>query len=281
MPENPGESDPDGWAPGWSSAGLDSAGTGSAGPASADPRVRLAVIEHESGTDARRFGHWLTEAGAELRVFRPYARGSEDQLPLPGEFDGLVVLGGSMGPADDAGHPWLPGTRELLRTSVGGQFPALAICLGGELLAQATGGQIEQRATAQIGLSTVRTRSEASADPVFSGLPERFPAYLWHSLQVTLPPNAVHLVDGTGAPVQAFRLGEAWGTQFHPESTGEQLGDWGAASGITHAPDGRTLDDVVLAVTAAEPQVAAVMAPLAHRFVAYVRQFAASTAGPR
>ncbi len=252
-----------------------------AGPGPAVPRVRLAVIEHEPGTDARRFGNWLSEAGAELRVFRPYARGSEDQLPLPGEFDGLVVLGGSMGPADDDEHPWLPGTRELLRTSVGGQFPALAICLGGELLAQAAGGQIEQRATAQIGLSTVRTRSEGSADPVFGGLPERFLAYLWHGLQMTLPPNAVHLVDGTGAPVQAFRLGEAWGTQFHPESTGEQLGAWGAASGLTHAPDGRTLDDVVVAATDAEPQVASVMAPLAHRFVAYVRRFTASTADPR
>lgn len=236
------------------------------------------MIEHEPGTDPRRFGGWLSQAGAQLHVFRPYAPGAEGQLPLPGEFDGLVVLGGSMGPADDARHPWLPGARELLRNSAGGQFPALAICLGGELLAQSTGGQIEQRATPQIGLSTVRACPEASADPLFSGLPEQFPVYLWHSLQMTLPPGAVHLADGTAAPIQAFRLGEAWGTQFHPESTGEQLGAWGAASGITHAPDGRTLDDVVAEASAAEPQVALVMSSLAYSFVAYVRRFAAGNA---
>ena len=96
---------------------------------------------------------------------------------------------------------------------------------------------------------------------------------------MTVPAGAVHLVEGTDAPAQAYRLGEAWGTQFHPESTGEQLRLWGTLSGESEFPGARSLDDVVAAVTAAEDGVAEVMEPLAHAFAGYVRERTGGHAG--
>ncbi len=280
--------------------------------------VRLAVIEHEAGTDARRLGEWLESAGAQLTVFRPYladaqgGAGSErdvhsqgdagspghvvpglapvpasdpqagpggaaasvsGRLPGPEEFDGLVVLGGSMGPADDEDHPWMPGTRELLAASAAGAFPALAVCLGGEQLCLAAGAGVREREVPQIGVGTAVTRPEARTDPLFSQLPAEFPVLLWHGIEMTLPDGAVHLIEGTDAPVQAFRCGEAWGTQFHPESTGEQLRVWGTLGGAPSYPGGRSLEDVVAEAASAQEAVAETMEPLAHAFVAYVRQF--------
>lgn len=268
----------------------DSAGAPSA---PATPAVHLAVVEHEHRADVRRLGDWLEAAGAELTIFRPYALAGRDaaagtaprrrivegRLPRSEEFDGLVVLGGSMGPADDAEHPWLPGARDLLAASAAGDFPSFAICLGGELLTVAAGAEVSQREVPQIGVFTAVRRPEAAADPIFSRLPPEFPAYLWHGLEMSVPAGAAHLVEGTDAPAQAYRLGEAWGTQFHPESTGEQLRLWGTLSGESEFPGARSLDAVAAKATAAEARVQEVMEPLAHAFVAYVRERGAGPAG--
>lgn len=72
---------------------------------------------------------------------------------------------------------------------------------------------------------------------------------LCHGLQMELPEGAVHLVDGTDAPVQAFRVGRAWGTQFHLEADGELLRGW--ADGADSLPGGLDVDAAVAPVARA------------------------------
>lgn len=240
---------------------------------------RIVVIEHEAGTDARRLGVWLEAAGAQLDVRRPYevvdARGDVsaeaalarlpglDELRQPGV--GLLVLGGQAGPVDDERNPWFPAVRELLVASAAGEFASLNVCLGGEMLAEAVGRPVVQRAVPQVGLMTGTLRAEAADDPLFSRVPQEFPVVLWHGLQMELPEGAVHLVDGTDAPVQAFRVGRAWGTQFHLEADAPLLRGWAeAGDGL---PDGLTVDGVVGPVADAEPELEAAMTPVARAFV--------------
>lgn len=241
--------------------------------------ARIIVIEHEDGTDARRLGDWLEDAGAELDVRRPYRESkscgavdadaalahipSVDQLREPGV--GLLVLGGQDGPVDDERNPWFPAVRELLVASAEGEFASLNVCLGGEMLAQALGRPVVHRDVPQVGLMTGRRRAEAADDPLFSQAPAEFPVVLWHGLQMELPEGAVHLVDGTDAPVQAFRVGRAWATQFHLEADGALLRGW--ADGGESLPDGLTVDQVVAPVVEAEPELETAMAPVARAFV--------------
>ena len=56
-------------------------------------------------------------------------------------------------------------------------------------------------------------------------MPERFDAFEWHHYTHTLPAGAVELARSRVC-TQAFRLGNAWGVQFHPEVRAEQVEAW-------------------------------------------------------
>ena len=56
------------------------------------------------------------------------------------------------------------------------------------------------------------------------------------SLDVLGPPGATLLAENNVCP-QAFRLGHAWGVQFHPEVTAEIVGGWIDEDGA--GPDAR------------------------------------------
>jgi GMP synthase-like glutamine amidotransferase len=61
---------------------------------------------------------------------------------------------------------------------------------------------------------------------VLGSLPPRFEAFQWHFYTHGLPAGAVELARSRVC-TQAFRLGEfAWGVQFHPEVTAEQIESW-------------------------------------------------------
>ncbi|GAA2010960.1 type 1 glutamine amidotransferase [Brevibacterium samyangense] len=241
-------------------------------PAEAPPvPVRILVVQHEDGTDIRRFGTWLEDAGAVLRIVRP-DRGEE--IPDSSTYDALVVLGGQANALEDEANPWFPEVRGLLARSADGEFPSFNICLGAQMLAAAAGGEVSRIEAPQVGAFDVAARTEATTDPVFSALPDGdpVPTVLFHQDHFTLPAGARHLMDGSAAPHQAFRIGEAWGTQFHPESDPALVAHWSALT-----PDLEDWADVT--ADAVEGQTAAVQQgmedafrPVAEAFVAHVRE---------
>ncbi|WP_166968725.1 type 1 glutamine amidotransferase [Brevibacterium atlanticum] len=243
-------------------------------------RVRILVIEHENGTGPERFGQWLEEAGAEVVVTRPYL-GEEiptglglqtDGTQSDGAFDALIVLGGSAGPNDDADNPWFPQVRDLLRASIGGEFPSLNICLGGEMLALAAEAPISRRAHPQIGIYELGATSAGESDPVFGSLAgEAMPAVLFHQEEMALPDGAALLFTGSDAPVQAYRLGDfAWGTQFHPETDAGQIARWLDGNDLD-LPAGKTVDSIIAEVEAADGELVARGRRLATAFVDFLR----------
>ncbi|HCG54634.1 MULTISPECIES: type 1 glutamine amidotransferase [Brevibacterium] len=237
--------------------------------------LRILVIEHEAGAGLERFGNWLTEAGAETVVLRPYL-GDE----IPNELDdyaALLVLGGSAGPFDDADNPWLPQVRNLLQRSVAGEFPSFNICLGGELLAAATSAKIVRRDRPQIGIYDLHTTSAGEADPVFAALAdfsslvgEAIPAVLFHQEEMELPDGGELLLTGSDAPVQGYRVGEfAWGTQFHPETDEAEIEQW-LESDPLQLPAGKTTESIKAEVAEADAQLIRINRALAHSFVHYL-----------
>ena len=100
--------------------------------------LTITVIEPEELAPVGRLGEWLFAEGAALRMVRPWQGEAIPTLEEVG--DGLVVLGGSMSAHDEADHPWLADLRELLRGVVADNIPAIAICLGAQVAAEALGG---------------------------------------------------------------------------------------------------------------------------------------------
>ncbi|MEP7022197.1 MAG: gamma-glutamyl-gamma-aminobutyrate hydrolase family protein [Pseudonocardiales bacterium] len=240
---------------------------------------RLLVIQNADSDPVGRLGDWLTAAGLELELLRPY-RGPTLPLELS-EYDGLLVLGGGMAATDDAAAPWLAQLRALLRDAVSREVPTLGVCLGAQLLALANGGRVARNpAGPEFGAQLIAKRAVCAGDPLFGPMPITPDVIQWHFDAITtLPPGAVQLASSPLCDTQAFRLGRlAWGIQFHIETTPELVRAWAAT-------DARELEgyDVQLLLSrsdAAHDDVAEVWQPFAESFANVVRD-PASVPTPR
>ncbi|MFC7533474.1 type 1 glutamine amidotransferase [Actinoplanes sp. GCM10030250] len=229
------------------------------------------VIENDPTDDLRRLGDWLTEAGLEVTVLRPYAGDV-----LPETLDGylaLIVLGGDQSAypdaAGDPGAPWFPALEGLFRKAVRYRVPTLGICLGGQLLASAHGGLVERSAAGpEIGPGLIGKRDAADKDPLFRWVPLLPDVIQWHRDEITeLPLNAVLLAASSRFPHQAFRIGDrAWGVQFHIECDAEMFADWTRIGGPELDELGYDPELVAAAVAGVLADVEEVWQPFAVRF---------------
>ena len=228
----------------------------------------MLVVQHTVVCPPGRVGAWLTESGWALEVVRPYA-GDPQPSHVTG-YAGLVVLGGEMGAYDDGIAPWLPATRALLTEAVAEGVPTLAICLGHQLLAVATGGRVARSTDGQQGgTHPVGLLPAAAEDPLFAAVPDGAVATHWNNdLVVELPPSAVELAR-TPAGVQALRLGgAAWGVQFHPEVDLALVRPWAAADVGSGELAPERAETWLAEVATADAALVATWRPFVHRFAA-------------
>ncbi|GDY33618.1 type 1 glutamine amidotransferase [Gandjariella thermophila] len=226
---------------------------------------RLLVLQLSRSDPPGRLGEWLTSAGAELEL----VQAGEGGLPAGLDaYQGVVCLGGEMGAYDDAEHPWLAGVRMLLGRAVAGAVPVLAVCLGAQLLAVATGGQVRRGPHgAEIGPMLVAKRDAALRDPLFALLPLTPDVLQFHDDEVhVLPPRAELLAASPRYPHQAFRVGpSAYGLQFHIETTPELVTGWAREAFGPDADLPQALSPQRLAEAHAD--IAETWQPFAERFV--------------
>jgi GMP synthase-like glutamine amidotransferase len=189
---------------------------------------RLLVLQPSQSDPLAKLGEWLDAEGLELDLV------SLKDEPAPANLDGyrgVICLGGEMGALDDLQHPWLADARRLLSNAVAQRVPTLAICLGAQLLAAATGGQVRKGPQGpEVGVLLVAKRDASGRDPLFADLPFTPDVLQFHNDEVhLLPPGAEHLAASPKYPNQAFRVGEsAYGLQFHIETTPEIVLSWAA-----------------------------------------------------
>jgi len=235
--------------------------------------VRILVLQPSESDPPGALADWLRDAGAELDVLLPF----RDSLPKSLEgYQAVVCLGGEMGAYDDARHPWLADVRRLLADAVSGRLPVLAICLGAQLLAVATGGQVRPGAQGpECGTLLVAKRDAASQDPLLVDLPFTPDVLQFHSDEIAqLPPGALLLAASPKYRNQAFRVGEcAYGFQFHIETTPETVLRWVHASPdvAATAPPGQFEPDHLVRFHA---DLAETWQPVAARFVRLAAQYA-------
>jgi GMP synthase (glutamine-hydrolysing) len=183
----------------------------------------LAVIHGESvrsgvfGDVVRERGHGLEE----------WSLAWETPLPRPLDAYGAVlVFGGAMHADQDEHHPWLREEDFFLQRLLDQHTPVLGICLGAQLLAKAAHAPVYPAEEAEVGWFAVELTEAGTDDPVLGRLPQTFEAFQWHYYAHGVPAGAVELARSRVC-TQAFRLGDnAWGVQFHPEVTLQQVQSW-------------------------------------------------------
>lgn len=139
-------------------------------------------------------------------------------LPEPTAYDAIIGLGGTQHVYEADRYPYLAAEKIWLQHIVRLDIPYLGICLGGQLLATALGGQVTRHHLTEIGFFDVPLTREGQRDPLFQGLPEQMRVFHWHEDIFDLPDQAIRLATHTHTINQAFRYGRrAYGLQFHIE----------------------------------------------------------------
>lgn len=183
----------------------------------------LAII-HGDRARSGVFGDVVRERGHRLEE---WSLAWEEPLPRPLDAYGAVlVFGGAMHADQDDRHPWLREETFFLERLLDLHIPVFGICLGAQLLAKAAHAEVGPAREPEIGWPTVELTEAGADDPVLGRLPRSFEAFQWHYYEHGVPAGGVELARN-GVCTQGFRLGDsAWGVQFHPEVTLEQVEGW-------------------------------------------------------
>jgi GMP synthase (glutamine-hydrolysing) len=187
----------------------------------------IVVIEQEySLRGLGLLGERLDAWGLPYRRFRAWEE-PIDELDV-GELAAVIPMGGNGHAWEAERFPVLRSEQRLLREAVQAGVPVLGICLGGQLLASALGGEVRATEEPEIGWLAITPTDGAGEDPVLAVLEQPTGVYQWHNDVFEPPAGARLLATSEGSPNQAFRMdgADAWGIQFHPEVTPELFELW-------------------------------------------------------
>ena len=226
--------------------------------------MRAVVLQHETHEGLGLLERPLLDAGFTLtKRFR-----GVEHKDLDAEL--LVILGGSMSVWATDQHPFLRDELGLLVERLANGKPCLGLCLGAQLLAQAAGAQVSAGKNGlELGVGPVRWTKAALEDPVIKGVPPKSVVAHWHEDTWTAVPNATLLASTDRYTQQAFRLGDSFGLQFHPELTAGAYGEWLSRDAELlelYEKDPAELRAALPKLKAAEAENALLLERLAHHF---------------
>jgi GMP synthase (glutamine-hydrolysing) len=147
------------------------------------------------------------------------------QMPSLAGVHGVVVTGSPSSLTTP--EPWMETALALVRLAHAEQTPFLGVCFGHQLIAEALGGRVTRNPRGwQLGSYEIGLTDIGRDDPLFAGLPARFPVNLSHQDIVAEEslaevPGVRVLAGNAKAPIQALAVGPYMrGVQFHPEFSG-------------------------------------------------------------
>ena len=192
------------------------------------------ILQHTPTEGPERIGALLAARGIASETLPVYAGAPVPDIIGPGRL--VVVMGGPMGVADAGSpkYPFLAAEIALLRRLIARDTPVLGICLGSQLLAAAAGARVYLNTrpspdgkpipVREVGWGPIDLHNVT--EPALAGMPAQPLVVHWHGDTYDLPPGAVHLASTPVCRHQAYRIGRAFGLQFHPELERETIATW-------------------------------------------------------
>jgi len=216
--------------------------------------TRILLIENnDDSAEPERIRQFLDRTGRAYRVVRPY-RG--EAVPRSAEgLDAAVIYGGGQEVYQTDRYPYLADEHAFAVDAVVRGVPLLGLCLGAQCIAYAHGAEVapHPEGVVEFGYHPV-TPTEAGRVV----LPREMMMPQWHGHGFAIPKGAVRLAGSVQYPNQAFRLGSAWGFQFHPEVTPERMRRWQVHPDAPWtAPGAQPLAEQQALMTEHDPAIAA------------------------
>ena len=130
---------------------------------------------------------------------------------------------------------WLRELIEFVQQAHEAGKPILGECFGAQVLAEALGGKIGRlvqngQGVKEGGWGVVDVAD--SQDPLFANIAPKFVAPMNHMYQVVNIPPSSHAIAEGRFGVQAFRIDNAWGIQFHPAKEASAVESYYAEEGV-------------------------------------------------
>lgn len=155
-----------------------------------------------------------------------------DQQDLPADLSldayAGVIVGGGPGCVSDAPEDKDPtearieaACLSLMPEFTARDMPFMGCCYGIGILTHHLGAEVSKaRYGEPVGTTTCELTDAGRTDPLLSGLPDRFDAFVGHKEAAqTLPEGCAHLLHSDACPFQMIRYGQnVYATQFHPEA---------------------------------------------------------------
>lgn len=180
----------------------------------------ILIVLHQEKSTPGRVGNALRGLGYRLDIRRPSLG---DPLPetLAGHA-GAIVFGGPMSVNDP--DDYIARETDWIAVPLKENRPFLGICLGAQMLAKHLGARVSEHPKGRTEIGYYPIRPTAEGRTLSDVWPDR--VYHWHREGFDLPQDCELLAEGNDFPNQAFRLGNAFGLQFHPEVTYATMRRW-------------------------------------------------------
>jgi GMP synthase (glutamine-hydrolysing) len=180
------------------------------------------IVLHQENSTPGRIGHALQERGVPLDIRRPRYG---DPLPQTlARHAGAIIFGGPMSANDELDFV----RREIdwIAVPLKEKKPFLGICLGAQMLAKQLGASVAPHPLGLTQIGYYPIRPTAAGLRLCPDWPDQ--VYHWHREGFELPRGAELLAEGDDFPMQAYRFGNAFGFQFHPDVTIRMMHCWTA-----------------------------------------------------
>lgn len=185
---------------------------------------RILIITHVESEGPGTLGDFLLSQKVDITTVN-LSQG--DDLPEdPLEFDAIITMGGPMSVHDGDRYPFLREELGFLRKAIEGNVPLLGICLGAQLIAQASDAWVGKADKKELGWKKIFITEAGKKDMLFQGISGVITVFQWHEDAFAIPQGASFLAAGWDCENQAFRYRNAFGLQFHIEVTREMLAQW-------------------------------------------------------
>ena len=184
------------------------------------PLRPVLIVLHQETSTPGRIGNALRALGHRLDIRRPRFGDA-----LPATLDahaGAVIFGGPMSAND--GDDYVRREIDWIAVPLREQRPFLGICLGAQMLARQLGATVAPHPQGRVEVGYYPVRPTEAGRTLCPDWPAR--VYHWHGEGFQLPAGADLLAAGDDFPVQAFRFGNAFGLQFHPDVTYAMMHRW-------------------------------------------------------
>lgn len=193
-------------------------------------RKPVLLVQHAPHEHPAVIRRALESQGILSHWIHPY-RG--EKYPELKEIAGIISLGGPMGANDEADHPWIQEECDLLKACTQARLPVVGVCLGGQMLARAMGGEVQKNPIPEVGWFPIQINAEGKKDRIIRNAGSNPVVYQWHNDTFFPPKDAVLLAGSQHCPRQAFRIGDhAYGFQFHPEADHQLVHEWLSIEGV-------------------------------------------------